>query len=100
MSQWTWGNLIWGVRWLLIGFLLFEIAAKDVTGLAPWPSLSKTWEHAIDAYKIGDVDVIGPLTFATFVFLCVHWIYRHPVWQSIAYGIVVAGVAHWLDHRL
>ena len=95
MNVWTWSYLIWGLRWLLLGFLVFELAAKDVTGIAPWMSLSKTWEHAIDGYPL-----IGPLTFATFVFLCVHWIYRHPIWQSVLYGLIVAGVAHWLDHRL
>jgi hypothetical protein len=95
MTEWTWGYLIWGLRWLLIGFLGFELAAKDVFGLAPWPSLSATWEHSIRTYPI-----LGPLTFGCFIFLGVHWIYGRKWWQSVLYGLVVAGVAHWLDHRL
>lgn len=97
MSKWVWGYWIWGFRWLLLSFLGFELAASDVTGVAPWPSLSATWEHAIKTYP---AYYIGPLTFGTFVFLCVHWIYNRPVWWGIAYGIVVAGVAHFMDARL
>ena len=95
MNEWVWGYLIWGFRWLFIGFLGFELAAKDVTGLAPWPSLTATGRHAIGTYPI-----VGPLLFATIVFLTVHFIYDKPVWKSIAYGLVVAGVAHWLDARV
>jgi hypothetical protein len=95
VSTWTWSYLIWGARWLLVGFLLFELAARDVLGWAPWMSLTATGRHAISTYPI-----VGPLLFATIVFLAVHFIYTRPLWQSIAYGLVVALVAHWLDHRL
>lgn len=95
MTVWTWSYLIWGARWLLLGFLGFELAARDVTGLAPWMSLTATGRHAIGTYP-----VVGPLLFATLVFLGVHFLYRRPVWHALAYGVVVAGVAHWLDHRL
>lgn len=97
MNEWTWGYLIWGLRWLLIGFLMFELAAKDVFGLAPWPSLSATWEHAIKTYPRY---YVGPATFGTFIFLCVHWIYGHKWWQSILFGLVIASLAHWVDGRL
>lgn len=95
MNTWTASYLIWGLRWLLVGFLAFEVAAKDVTGLAPWMSLTATGRHAIRTYP-----AVGPLVFATVVFLTVHFLYDRKVWQSIAYGLVVAFVAHWLDHRL
>lgn len=95
MSQWTWSYLIWGLRWLLVGFLGFELAAKDVFGIAPWMSLTATGRHAVQTYP-----VVGPLIFATVVFLTVHFLYDREVWKSIAYGLVVAFVAHWLDGRL
>lgn len=95
MTTWVWSYLIWGLRWLFFGFLGFELVAKDVTGLAPWMSLTATGRHAIQTYP-----AVGPLLFATFVFLCVHFLYFRPVWHAITYGIVVALVAHWLDHRL
>lgn len=97
MTKWQWGYLIWGLRWLLVGFLAFELVADDVLGPAPWPSLSATWEHAIRTYP---GYYIGPLTFGCFVFLCVHWIYGHPWWQSIIFGLVIASLAHWVDVRL
>lgn len=95
MSTWTWSYLIWWVRWLLLGFLGFELAAKDVLGWAPWMSLTATTRHAISTYP-----VLGPLIFATVVFLTVHMLYGRNVWKSVAYGLVVALVAHWLDGRL
>lgn len=95
MSTWTWSYLIWGLRWLLIGFLGFELASKDVLGWAPWMSLTATGRHAISTYPI-----VGPLLFATIVFLTVHFIYDRGVVKSILFGLVVAAVAHWLDGRL
>ena len=95
MSTWTWSYLIWGLRWLLIGFLAFELAAKDVLGFAPWMSLTATGRHAAQTYP-----VVGPLIFATVVFLTVHFLYDRDVWKSIVFGLVVAAVAHWLDGRL
>lgn len=97
MSQWTWSYLIWGVRWLLLGFLLFELLAKDITGVAPWMSLTATGRHAVKTYP---QFYVGPLIFATVVFLTVHFLYDRPVWKSMAFGLVVALVAHWLDGRL
>jgi hypothetical protein len=95
MTTWTWSYLIWGLRWLLIGFLGFELVAQDVTGLAPWMSLTATGRHAVRTYPI-----VGPLIFATVVFLTVHFLYDRPVWKSLAYGLIVAFVAHWMDGRL
>ena len=95
MTTWTWSYLIWGLRWLLIGFLGFELVAQDVTGLAPWMSLTATGRHAVKTYPI-----VGPMIFATVVFLTVHFLYDRPVWKSLAYGLIVAFVAHWMDGRL
>lgn len=95
MSKWTWSYLIWGLRWLLIGFLLFELLAKDILGVAPWMSLTATGRHAVKTYPL-----VGPLIFATVVFVTVHFLYERPIWRSVAYGLVVAFVAHWLDGRL
>ena len=97
MSKWIWGYLYWGFFWLGSAFLVAELSASDVFGFAPWPSLSATWEHAIRTYP---QYYIGPLTFACFVFLCVHWIYGHSWWQSILFGLVIASLAHWVDVRL
>jgi hypothetical protein len=95
LSTWVWSYLIWGLRWLLFGFLGFELASKDVTGLAPWMSLTATGRHAIATYP-----TVGPLLFATIVFLTVHFLYDKEVWKSMAFGIIVALVAHWVDKRL
>lgn len=97
MTVWKWGYLVWGLGWLLLGFFVMELLAKDVSGVAPWPSLSATWEHAIKTYRREE---IGPLTFALFVFLTVHWVYGHPWWKSLIYGVLVAFVAHWVDPNL
>lgn len=95
MSTWTWSYLIWGARWLLVGFLAFELVAKDITGIAPWMSLTATGRHAISTYP-----AVGPLLFATIVFLAVHFIYARGVVQSALFGLAVALLAHWLDRRL
>lgn len=97
MTKWQWGYLYWGAFWLGGAFLASELLARDVFGVAPWPSLSATWEHAIRTYPRY---YIGPLTFGCFVFLCVHWIYGHNVWKSILFGLVIASLAHWVDVRL
>lgn len=95
MNKWTISYLIWGLRWLLIGFLGFELAAKDIFGLAPWMSLTATGRHAVQAHPF-----VGPLIFATVVFLTVHFLYDRDVWKSILFGLAVACVAHWIDGRL
>lgn len=97
MTKWVWGYLWWGALWLGLVFFVAELCASDILGLAPWPSLSATWEHAIRTYQRY---YIGPLTFGTFVFLCVHWIYGHNVWKSMLFGLVIASLAHWVDARL
>lgn len=97
MTRWIYGYLWWGLFWLGLCFLVPELLAKDVFGVAPWPSLSATWEHAIKTYPRY---YIGPLTFGCFVFLCVHWIYDRPWWWGILYGLLIAGVFHLMDARL
>lgn len=92
MTRWTYGYLYWGAAWLLIGFLAAELAGYY--RLAPWPTFSETVWHAIR------YPGVGPLVFATLIFLGVHFLYHRPVWHSIAFGLVVALVAHWLDKRL
>ena len=92
MTRWVWGDLWWGVGWLLIGFLAAELLGYF--GVAPWPTFSETVWHNI-RYPL-----VGPLVFATLVFLGVHFLYHRPVWHSVAFGVVVALVAHWLDKRL
>jgi len=93
LTRWAWGYAYWGAAWLFAGFLAAELLGEF--RLAPWPTFSETAWHAIATYPL-----VGPLVFATLVFLSVHFLYHRPVWQSVAYGLVVAGVAHWLDHRL
>lgn len=92
MSKWVWSDLYWGVGWLLLGFLLPELLGYF--RIAPWVTFSETVWHNIN------YPFVGPAVFATLVFLSVHFIYHRPCFHSIAYGLVVAGVAHWLDHRL
>lgn len=92
MTRWEWGFAYWGGVWILLGFLVAELAGYF--GVAPWPTFSETVWHSI-RYPL-----VGPAVFATLVFLAVHFIYHRPVWHSLAFGLVVAFVAHWLDHRL
>ena len=92
MTRWVYGYLYWGVAWLLLGFLAAELCGYF--GVAPWPTFSETVWHSI-RYPL-----VGPAVFATLVFLSVHFIYHRPVWHSLGFGLVVAVVAHWLDHRL
>jgi hypothetical protein len=92
VTKYAWGALYWGVGWLLLGFLAAELAGYF--GVAPWPTFSETvWIS--ERYPL-----VGPAVFATLIFLGVHFLYHRPVWHSIAFGLVVALVAHWLDHRL
>ena len=95
MNTWIWSYLIWGLRWLLIDFLVFEMLSRDVLGIAPWYSLTGTTRHAISTYP-----PVGPLLFALLIALGVHFIYRRPLWHSVVFGIGIALVAHWLDKRL
>ena len=92
MTRWTWGYTYWGIAWLLLGFLTAELAGYY--HLAPWPTFSETVWHAIH------YPPVGPAIFATLIFLTVHFLYHRPIWHSLAYGTVVALVAHLLDHRL
>jgi hypothetical protein len=92
VTRWEWGFAYWGGVWILLGFLVAELAGYF--GVAPWPTFSETVWHSI-RYPL-----VGPAVFATLVFLAVHFIYHRPVWHSLAFGLVVAFVAHWLDHRL
>lgn len=96
MSQWTWGYWIWGFRWLLIGFLAFELTAKDVTGVAPWPSLSATVWHADKTYA----PYVASALFALLLGLMAHFFYHRPLWQAIAFGLAISVSAHLLDSRL
>lgn len=91
MSKWVWSDLYWSA-WILIGFLVPELLGYF--RIAPWVTFSETVWHNIS------YPGVGPAVFATLIFLGVHFLYHRPCFQSIAYGLVVAGVAHWLDHRL
>ena len=92
MTRWIWGYAYWGAVWLLVGFLAAELAGYY--RLAPWPTFSETVWHST-RYK-----PVGPLVFATLIFLSVHFLYHRKVWQSVLFGLIVAGAAYWLDHRL
>jgi aromatic ring-opening dioxygenase catalytic subunit (LigB family) len=46
MTHSTWGYLIWGL--VAAAVLGVELSAKDITGLAPWPSLSYTLKKLIE----------------------------------------------------
>ena len=92
MTRWAWSDVYWGAGWLLIGFLIPELLG--FFGVAPWATLSETVWHNT-RYPL-----VGPMLFATLVFLCVHFLYHRPIWHAVVYGLVVAGVAHILDHRL
>ena len=93
MTRITWGYAYWSA-WLLIGFLAAELLGYF--RVAPWPTFSETVWSAIKV----DPSVVGPLIFATLVFLSVHFLYHRNVWKSILFGLAVAAVAHWLDKRL
>lgn len=93
MTRWVWSYAYWGGVWLLAGFLVAELLGEF--RLVPWVTFSETVWHATRTYPW-----VGPLVFATLIFLSVHFLYHREVWKSAAYGLVVAAVAHWLDRRL
>lgn len=94
MTRTAWGYGYWLGGWLLIGFLAAELLGYY--RIAPWPTFSETVWNAIKV----DPALIGPLVFATLVFLMVHFLYHREVWKSITFGLVVALVWHWMDKRL
>ena len=92
MNRFIWGYIYWGVVWILLGFLTAELLG--LFAIAPWPTLSETVWHS-ENYPI-----VKPLLFATLLTLIVHFLYQRPLWHSVAFGIGIALVAHWLDKRL
>lgn len=92
MTKWEWGFWYWGGVWLLLGFLVAELAG--FYGIAPWPTLSETVWHSTR------YELVGPALFALLLTLCVHLLYHRPLWHSVAFGIAIAVVAHWMDKRL
>jgi hypothetical protein len=93
MSKWVWGYSIWGGKWLLVDFLVYELLG--FFGVAPWPTLSETIWHVTRTYPW----TVEPI-FATIVFLTVHFLYHRPILISIAFGLIVAYGAHTLDRAL
>lgn len=90
---WVWGYLWWGLAWLGCGFLAAELLA--FYGVAPWPTLSETVWHAVRTYPW-----LAQPIFATMVFLTAHFLYHRPIWQSAAFGLLIAYGAHLVDHTL
>lgn len=41
MTHQTWSYVIWAV-WIFVGFGTLEATARDLTGIAPWFTLSET----------------------------------------------------------
>ena len=92
MTRHVWSYAYWGGVWLLLGFFAAELAGYY--RVAPWGTFSETvWVS--ERYPL-----VGPLVFATLIFLSVHFLYHRALWQSIAFGLTIALAAHWLDHRL
>lgn len=94
MTRTSWGFAYWGGAWLLLGFLAAELAGYY--RVAPWPTFSETVWSAI---KIDPI-VVSPIVFAALVFLMVHFLYHREVWKSVLFGLTVALVWFWMDHRL
>jgi len=90
--KWVWSYCYWGIGWILLGFLAAELLGYF--GVAPWTTLSETVWHST-RYPL-----VGPAVFACLIFLGVHFLYHRPAWHAVAFGIVVAAVAHWMDSRL
>jgi hypothetical protein len=63
----TWGYLIWAT--VAFGVVLgVELVAKDITGLAPWPSLSYTTRKLIaDHHWIALLMLFALLTFVVHI---------------------------------
>jgi hypothetical protein len=78
-------ELIWST-WLLL-FLAYELTAKDVTGLAPWYSLSHTARWDEQTYPI-----LRTLLFGFLIGLGVHIRYPVTLWRATLGGVLVAVV--------
>jgi hypothetical protein len=63
MTHSTWGYSVWGIEILVI-WLATELLSKDITGVAPWPSLSYTLKKLIaDHHWIALALLLGVVTF-------------------------------------
>jgi hypothetical protein len=67
MSPSTWGYIVWGIVAFVV-VLGVELVAKDITGLAPWPSLSYTTKKLIaDHHWIALLMLFALLTFVVHI---------------------------------
>lgn len=64
MSPSTWGYVIWAVVAFVV-VLGVELVAKDITGVAPWPSLSYTTRKLIEDHPwMALLMIFALITFA------------------------------------
>lgn len=91
MTRWDWGYAYWAL-WIFGMFLIPELLG--FFHVAPWPTLSETSWHAEAHWPILRTVLLGFL-----LGLAVHIVYRVPLWEALAGGLVVAVVAHHLHER-
>lgn len=84
MSTRITSDIIWGVLWLGL-FLALELTAKDITGLAPWNSLSETARFNEESYPWLRTVLLGFL-----IGLAVHIRYPVTLWEGVAGGVLCA----------
>ena len=85
----TRSEIVWG-SWLLL-FLVLELTAKDVFGLAPWLSLSSTARWNEQTYPW-----LRTVLFGFLIGLGVHIRYPVTLWRATLGGILVAVVLNFI----
>lgn len=76
----------WAIPWLVL-FLVFELTAKDITGIAPWYSLSHVARADEQTYPLLRTLLLGFL-----IGLGVHIRYPVTLWKATLGGVLVAFV--------
>lgn len=93
MTKWTWSYAYWGGAWLLLGFLVAELAGYY--RIAPWVTLSETVWHSDQTYPW-----LPTLLFALLLGLMAHFFYHRGLTASLVFALVISIAAHYLDKSL
>lgn len=89
MSLLSRSELVWGL-WILL-FLALELTAKDVSGVAPWYSLSHTARWDEQTYPW-----LRTALFGFLIGLGVHIRYPVTLWRATLGGVVIATILNYV----
>lgn len=84
------GIFPWLLPWLVL-FLLFELTAKDISGVAPWYSLSHVARWDEQTYPW-----LRTVLFGFLIGLGVHIRYPVTLWRAALGGVLVAVVLNFI----